>query len=152
MFGAVLLDEVFKLVVREDNRVEIEPLQIRRRHPIYLLAAVGARRCRMVDAAGISRQIAAAMGDDELQIGVVVKHTAEDQMMDGDGRIEWVANDIDEVMVGKPPRLGKAGRVHEDEKSEFLDAGEHLAESLGREILAGDIGRDLDAAETERFV
>ena len=55
-------------------------------------------------------------------------------------------------MVGKPPGFGKAGRVHEDKEAELLDAGEDLAEALGREILAGDIGRDLDAAKPERVV
>src|SRR5437763_11184085 len=55
-------------------------------------------------------------------------------------------------MIGEPPRFGKPRRVHEDEEPELLDAGEDLAEPLGREILAGDIGRDLDAAKTERLV
>jgi hypothetical protein len=42
--------------------------------------------------------------------------------------------------------------VHENEEPELLDAGEDLAEPLGREILAGDIGRDLDAAKAQRVM
>ena len=149
MVGAVLFDEIFQLVVGEDDRVEVEPLQIFGRHPVDFFAAIGPRRGGMIDAPGVGRQIAAAMGDDELEVGMVVEHPTKDQMMDGDGRIERVADYIDQVMVGKPSRLGKTGRVHEDQHSELFDPREDLAEALGREILAGNVGRDLDAAKAQ---
>src|SRR6516225_11143807 len=55
-------------------------------------------------------------------------------------------------MVGEAPRLGKACRMHENEEAELLDPGENLAKSLGREILAGDVRRDLDAPKAQRLV
>ena len=72
--------------------------------------------------------------------------------MDRDGRVERVADHVDQIMVAEPPRLGEPGRVHEHQQAELLDAGEDLAEALGRQILAADIGRDLDAAEAQGFV
>ena len=106
----------------------------------------------MVDAARIGRQIPAAMRQDEFQIGVVVEHAAKDQVMHRDRGVERVADDVDQIMVAEPARLGEPGRVHEDQQAELLDAGENLAETRGRQILAADIGRDLDAAETQGFV
>ena len=72
MVGAILVDEVLELMMREDDRVEIEPLQIGGRHPVYVFAAIWPRRRRMVDPAGIGRQIAATMRDHKLQVGMVV--------------------------------------------------------------------------------
>jgi hypothetical protein len=129
--GAILVHQIFELVVGKDDRVEIEPLQVGGRHPVYLFAAIGPRCRGVIYAAGISRQIAAAMRDHKLQVGVVVQYAAEDQVMDGHRRIERVADHVDQVMVGKPTRVGKPGRVHEDQEAEFLDASEDLAEPLG---------------------
>ena len=55
-------------------------------------------------------------------------------------------------MVGEAPGFGKAGRVHEDQAAELLDAGEDLAEALRREILAGHVGRDLDPPKAVRVM
>ena len=106
----------------------------------------------MVDAAGIGRQTAAAMGDNELEVGVGVQYPAEDQVMDGDSRVERIADHVDQVVVGEAPRLRKAGRMHEDQHAELFDPREDLAEALCREILAGNVGRDLDAAEPQGFM
>jgi hypothetical protein len=89
------------------------------------------------------------MGNDELQVRVVVQYPAKNQVMDGDGRVERVADHIDQVVVGKAPRLRKASRMHEDQHAEFFDPREDLAEALGGKVLAGDVGGDLDAAELQ---
>ncbi len=39
--------------------------------------------------------------------------------------------------------------MHEDQHAELLDPREDLAEALGGEILAGDVGRDLDTAKPQ---
>src|SRR6266536_455590 len=65
--GAVQVDQVLQLVVGVDERIEIEPLQVGRRHLLEMHAGVGAGRGGVVDPPRISRQIAAAMGDDDLQ-------------------------------------------------------------------------------------
>src|SRR5215471_2124151 len=72
--------------------------------------------------------------------------------MDGDRRVERVADYVDEVMIGEAPGFGKAGRVHEDKQAELLDAGEYLTKPLGREVFARNICRNLDAAKPQRFV
>src|SRR5215472_17999799 len=55
-------------------------------------------------------------------------------------------------MVGEAPGFWEAGRMHENKEPELLDPGEDLAEALGREILAGDVSGDLDAAKTQGFM
>ncbi len=92
------------------------------------------------------------MRHDELEIGVIGKHAAEDQVMKSDRRIERVADDVVEVMLGQPSGFGKPVGMHKDDEAELLAAREDLAEALGRQILAGDMGHDLDAAEAQRFV
>ena len=81
MIGAVFFDQVFELVVRVDERVEIDPFQIRARHPVDALAAIRTRRGGVVDASWVGRQKPAAMGDDELQVRIVSENAAKDQMM-----------------------------------------------------------------------
>ena len=110
--GAVLVDEILQLVMGVDERVEIKPFEVCRRHLFQMHAGVGPRRCGVVDAPRIGRQIAAAMGDDELQIGMVLQHPAKDQMMHRDRRIERVADHIGEVMVleaARPVTLPASG-------------------------------------------
>ena len=82
-----------------------------------LFAAIRPRRRGVVDATRISRQEAAAMGDDELQVRTVAQHTAEDQVMQCHGRIERVADHIGKIVVGKTPGLGEAVRMHKDHKA-----------------------------------
>jgi hypothetical protein len=85
--GAVFLDQVFELVMGVDERVEIDPLQVGRRHPADALAAIRARRGGVVDAAWISRQKPAAMRDHQLEIRIIGEHAAKDQVMQSDCRI-----------------------------------------------------------------
>ena len=103
----------------------------------------------MVDAPGVRRQIPPTMRDDELEVGVRVQHAAEYQMMNRDGRIERVADHIDQIMVSKAARLREAGRMHEDQHAQLFNSREDLAKALAREILSGHIGRDLDASEAQ---
>ena len=42
--------------------------------------------------------------------------------------------------------------MHEDERAQFLAAGEDLAEAVGGEVFARDMGHDLDAAKSQGFV
>ena len=101
---------------------------------------------------GIGRQIAAAMRQHELQVRIILQDAAEDQVMHRDGRIERVADNVREVMVAEAAGLGKPGRVHEQDEPQLLGARENRPEARLRQIGAGDVGRDLDAAQPERFV
>src|SRR6516165_9844169 len=69
--GAVLFDEIIELVVGVDQRIEINSLQIGRRRPMQLLAAIWASRRGVVDTPRIGWQKTAAMGDDELEVRIV---------------------------------------------------------------------------------
>src|SRR6516225_3599416 len=148
----ILLDQIVELMVGVDKRVKIDALEVGRRHPVELFAAIRPRRRGVVDATRIGRQEAAAMGNDELQVRMVAQHAAKDQMMERHGRIERVADHIGKIVVGKASSFGEPVRMHEHHEAKFLAAGEDLAETFGRQILSGNMGHDLDAAKTQRFV
>ncbi len=49
----------------------------------------------MVEAADIGGHIAAAMADQHLEVGMAVKDTAEDEVMEGDGLLQRLADRVD---------------------------------------------------------
>jgi hypothetical protein len=71
------------------------------------------------------------MGEDEFQVGMVAQHAAKDQVMNGNGGIERIADHIDQIMVSKAACVGKPGRVHENQEAQLLDASKNLAKPLG---------------------
>src|SRR5207253_3254466 len=73
-------------------------------------------------------------------------------MMQRHGGVERVTDYVGEVMVGKAPGLGEPVGMHEHDEPQLLGACEDLAKAIGRKILAGDMGHDLDAAKPQRFV
>src|SRR6266436_2286593 len=115
--GAILVDEIVELVVSVDEGIEIDPLEIGGRHPMQLLAAIRAGRRGVIDATRISGEETAAMGDDELEIGVIAQHPAEDQMMQRHGRVERVADHIGEVVVGEASGLSEPVGMHENHET-----------------------------------
>ncbi len=52
-------------------------------------------------------------------------------------------------MLAQAPRFGEAVGMHEHDEPQFLAAGKDFAKALGRKILAGDMGHDLDATKPE---
>ena len=66
-----MLDQIVELVVGVDKRVKIDALEVGRRHPVELFAAIRARRRGVIDAPRISWQKAAAMGNHELQVRMI---------------------------------------------------------------------------------
>src|ERR1700730_6711698 len=121
--------EILELVVSEDDRVEIELLQIARRLLRGGGAAVGACLVAVVAAPGISRQEAAAMGDADLEARIGVEHAAENEMAHRHGAVERVADDVDEIMVGEAAPFGEAVGMQEDEHPELLGLGEEWPEA-----------------------
>ncbi len=64
-------------------------------------------------------------------------------------RVERIADDIGEVMVAEAAGFREAGRMHEQHEAKLLGAREDRPEARLRQIGAGDIGGDLDAAQPE---
>src|SRR5437899_12022555 len=81
----------------------------------------GACRGGVVYAAGIGRQIAAAMGDNQLESGICVEHAAENQVVHGDRRLERDTDHSAEIMVGKATPAATPGAVHEQHASQLPD-------------------------------
>ena len=73
----------------------------------------------------------------------------EDEMRGGKGRLEGVADDVDEVVVGQPLRMGGALGVDDDDEPERLHLGPERVEALTGDLLALDVGADFDAAHAE---
>ena len=92
------------------------------------------------------------MRQHQLELRALLQHAAEDQVMHRHRGIQRIADHVGKVMIAEAPRLGEAGRMHEDRQAEFLGLGEDRAEAVLGQVGAGDVGGDLDAAQAERFV
>ena len=73
MPASVLPDEVFQLVSREDNGVEVEPCQIACRAAADTFPTIRAHAVGVIHASGIGWQEAAPVRDEHLQTGMGVK-------------------------------------------------------------------------------
>ena len=67
-------------------------------------------------------------------------------------RVERVADHVGEVMVLEAAGFGEAVGMDEDQGPQLLAAREDRAEARRRQVLAGDMRHDLDAAEAQRFM
>ncbi len=114
-----------------------------------MLAAVLAGAERVVHPADVAGQVAAAVGDAELQARVGVQHSAEDQVTDSDGRFQRVADQVVEIVLRQALAVGEAQRVHEDEDAQLFGRREEWAVLRIGQLAAVDVGRDLDAPEAE---
>ena len=118
----VRADQRVELVGREHDGVEIDLLEIAGRRLRQVGVAVRARAPGVIDAAGIGAEIAAAMHGEDLQLRMPLQHAVEDQVMQRHGGVEWIADDVVEVVIGvvdvagdpDPPRIGAL-----DEKRRF---------------------------------
>src|SRR5689334_18430256 len=125
---------MFQLALVEHYGVEIELLQIFRRWLLDVDPAILAMRECMVEAAPIGRQIAAAMGDADLEFGKTLEIAVEDQLSHAQRRIQGMADRVREIVVLHAADQAGAERMQEDEKAKFLDAGKEFLEARAGEI------------------
>ena len=74
----------------------------------------------MIDAAGIGRKIAAAVHREDLQLGMPLQHAVEDQVVQGDGGLERIADHVVEVEAREPLGVGEAVGMDDDERVELF--------------------------------
>src|SRR5205085_2552756 len=109
-------------------------------------AAFLAERPHVVHAPDVVRDVAAAVRDADPELRVALERAVEDQVADGDGRLERIADDVVEGVLGEAPAVGESERMDENQNAEFLGLREERLELRLRELLAVDVGADLDAA------
>ena len=151
MVGAPDLDQMLELALVEHDGVEIELLQIFRRLLLDGDAAILAMRPGVVEAAPIAGDIAAAMGDADLQFGKTFEIAVEHQLPDAQRGIQRMSDRVREIMILHAPDQAGAERMQEDHHVEFLDAGEEFFQARAGEVDTPDIGAEFDAAEAELF-
>ena len=134
---------------REDDAVEIDFLQVLGRRLRKARPRVLARAPGMVDAAGIGRQEAAAVDGEDLQVRQALENAVEDQAMQRDGGLQRVADDVGEVVFLEAPPLGEAVGMDHDEAAELLGLPPERLVLRRRQLVAVDVGEDLDALEAE---
>ena len=106
--------------VRPHETVHLPPIEYQGVHPQpaqvagrQLPAAFGAFRSRppaMVHPAPVTRQIAAAVSHADPQPGEPIEHAAKDEVPDGQGRLERIADEIVEVVLAHAAGLREAQR------------------------------------------
>ncbi len=92
------------------------------------------------------------MRRDEPDVRMARHDAVEDQVADGHGRVQRVADHVVEVVVGQPGTFREADRMQEDHRTERVGAGEEGFQpepGIGQ-VEPVDVGVDLDAAQAER--
>jgi hypothetical protein len=62
--------------------------------------AIGPSAPSVIYAAGICTEISAAVHGKQLQIGVTLEHTVEDEIVERQGRLEGIADHVVEIVAG----------------------------------------------------
>src|SRR6187200_3475059 len=105
----------------------------------------------MIDAAGIGRKIAAAVHREYLQPGVPLQYAVEDQVVQGDGGFEWIADHVVEIEPREPFGVGETVGMDDDERVELFGLLPERREIWLRKLSARDIGQDFHALHAERL-
>ena len=105
----------------------------------------------MIDAAGIGRQITAAVHRQYLQVGVAFEHAIENEIVKRNRGLERIADDIVEIEAREPLGLGEAVGMDDHERTELVGLLPERRVVRLREFLACNIGEDLDAFHCERL-
>src|SRR5438105_15795671 len=126
----------------EHERVEVHLAQVLSWLLLELDACIHIRRdaqC-VVGSSCIRRQIPATVCGAELQARKLVQSTFEDQMRQGDRRIQGIADRIGQPAVASEAmsQLGRALRMNEDEHAELLRFRPEWMELGVRELLTGN--------------
>src|SRR5262245_50833689 len=124
--------------MREHHRVEIELFQICGWSLADHRPRIWSDLVCMVHAAGIGGGISTSVRDTDLEVGVVLENSIEDQAADGDRLFEGIADNVVEMVVGRPMTAGVAEWMDEDEGAELLRGSKNRTKPLLREIRTGD--------------
>src|SRR5262245_52907570 len=103
MIGAEHLRQRLELVRREHHAVDVDALQIVRWGMRQVGMAVGPRSPGMIDAARISTEVTATMSSQDLQPGMALEHSVEDQIVQRQRGIERIADHVVEIEAGEAP-------------------------------------------------
>ena len=149
MVGTVAVDQEAQLARLEDHRVEVEPAQVRAGRLGYPLADVLPGPPGVVHPSGIGRQVTAAVHHDDGEPRVPFHHAVEDEVRLRQGGLVGVPEGVDEVVVGQALRVCRALSVDHDRGAQPLDLGPERLQPVGGDLLALDVGADLDAAHPQ---
>ena len=106
----------------------------------------------MIDAARIGAEITAAMHGENLEVRMPLEDAVEDQVVQRDRGVERIADHVVEVKARETLRLGETVRVDQHQRAEFLGFLPERRESRIGQLLAVDVGEDLDALEPSFFM
>ena len=153
MVSAVTVNQVTQHDRVKRDGVKVKLLEVTRWRLADDGAAIRPRAMRVVHARPIVRQVATGMSQEYFQPRVALHHAIKNQMTDSDGGVEWIADDIVQIVLCQPFRRGEAIGVHEKRHAQLV----HLAKELLQtqrwicQVLAVDMGVDLNAAQTKLF-
>src|SRR3984957_18393082 len=100
--GADLGHQMPDRLGREDQRIEIDLLEIFRRRLLELdirIAALWTDQTGMVRTIRVGRQVAAAMGSDHLELRKAIEYALEDEVGGRDRRLQGIAGRVGEPAV-----------------------------------------------------
>src|SRR6266481_4636596 len=126
--GAEDVDHICQLMIGENHGVEIDLPQIGRRRQWQFAMLIVPRPPGVIDPAGITGKVAAAMHRHQFQIREARQRSREDEIVKCQCRVEGIAEDIVEIEMGQALAMGESVRMHHDERAELLGLGKEGTE------------------------
>src|SRR3990172_4137090 len=148
--GAQLVDDEPEITRAERERVHVDAARVLPR-----LLGIGRRSLRphvpaVVETGEREREGAAPVGEGDAEIGEALEHAAEDELGDGERRLQRIADDEGKVVLGQPLLADeRRRRVHEDRQPEVAAGREERKEHGIVEVAPARTGADLDGADRQ---
>src|SRR5215469_3972016 len=119
--------------------------RVRQVRPTIIARAPG-----VIDPAWITAKIPSAMGRKDFQIRMTLEHAVENKIMERNGRLQRITDDVVEIETRKARAFGKAVRVNNDERVQLVSFRPEWLQACIGKFFAGHIGENFHAAESKR--
>src|SRR5579862_8809081 len=138
--GADRGNQKFQRRLGVQNGVVEEAVEKRRRRMLHMHLRLRPHLPAVHPAAALVGNEAAAVRHDEIELRVPLQHAAENQAGAGDGGVEWIADQVAEIIGAQPVGAGDIAGMDHHEGVELFGRRPQRLKARIVEILAADIG------------
>src|SRR5581483_2493352 len=130
MIRAERVHQRSKLMRREHDRVDINSFEITCRRLWQPAVTIGTRAPGMIDPAGISTEVAAAMDGEDFEPRMALKNAIKNQIMQRDRRLQRITDDVVKIKPRQPRGFGEAVGMDHHQNAELFGFSPEWRESL----------------------
>jgi hypothetical protein len=135
--------------VAVDQAVAVDAAEVVARAPRQPLRELGPHRVAVVQPPDLVREVAAAVGEDDLEARVPLEDPTEDQPRDRERRLRREPDQVPEVQVLEPPDVPGVLRVQEERHAEPLCRRPDRVEARVVQVHPVDVRADLRTPQAE---